>query len=379
MILLSIIIPTYNSDIYLNTCLKSIETNIKDLSNIEVIIIDDNSKYTNNKLDLINHWKTKFSCRLIINEYNLGPGVSREKGLQTAVGKFIQFMDDDDIYINDPLSCCDESFDIISTKTYFNNRLVNPEYMCAALHGIIYNKDYLDSLNVHFAPIAFGCEDSLFRAASFMLTSKIKIIDDFQFYKHIDNTNSSFGKVKRYDYNNWNTSAVQEDIEWSILFFKYYSNLLINKCSSINLKYYSEWLHSMYWDFTSLAKDNSNILINYYFVSLAAILKIMTSDKIKDNVIINYNEQLSDEVKEIFIFTDKCLRIKYNYLFIKKLKCKQFEFLDKSQILNYTDTDIIICDYMSSIELITNFYYKYSIVRLNRISEFREEIENLFK
>lgn len=92
--LLSIIIPTYNSEKYICSCLNSIlESNY---TNIEVIIIDDSS--TDSTVDLINNLfiKKNSKVKLFTNKENRGPGFCRRNGINLSNGKFIAFVDSDD-------------------------------------------------------------------------------------------------------------------------------------------------------------------------------------------------------------------------------------------------------------------------------------------
>lgn len=110
--LVSIIVPVYNVEQYITTCLDSIFN--QNYSNLELIIIDDCS--TDNTINLIKNYiqsKNHFSTHIISNETNKGPGTSRNIGVQHANGDFICFVDGDDVldpyfiknlvkYLNDP-------------------------------------------------------------------------------------------------------------------------------------------------------------------------------------------------------------------------------------------------------------------------------------
>ena len=93
--LLSLIIPVYNSEKYIIKCLNSIIPYMND--NTELIIIDDCSK--DDSLKLINNYITKSKNKniaLLKNKSNIGAGLSRNKGLKIATGKYIGFIDSDD-------------------------------------------------------------------------------------------------------------------------------------------------------------------------------------------------------------------------------------------------------------------------------------------
>jgi len=93
---ISIIIPVYNSKNHLQLCLNSIIN--QTLSNIEIICINDGS--TDNSLEILNEYKIKDNRIKIIDQKNQGSGISRNIGIKNSKGKFIAFMDSDDLYPN---------------------------------------------------------------------------------------------------------------------------------------------------------------------------------------------------------------------------------------------------------------------------------------
>lgn len=90
--LVSIILPVYNVEQYLDRCLKSI---IKQTyKNIEIIIIIDGSTDSSYKIAL--RWSEMDSRIQVIYQENAGSGPARNNGLDHAHGKFIMFVDPDD-------------------------------------------------------------------------------------------------------------------------------------------------------------------------------------------------------------------------------------------------------------------------------------------
>ena len=93
MVKVSVIIPVFNVEKYLKECIESISN--QSLEDIEIICIDDGS--TDNSLNILNDYADD-DCRFkIILQDNLGPGAARNKGISIAEGKYIYFMDSDDI------------------------------------------------------------------------------------------------------------------------------------------------------------------------------------------------------------------------------------------------------------------------------------------
>ena len=90
--LISIIVPVYNSELYINRCLDSLLK--QTYKNIEIIIVDDGSK--DNSLQLIKGYANKDSRIKVYTQSNQGPSVARNTGLDNSTGKYIMFVDADD-------------------------------------------------------------------------------------------------------------------------------------------------------------------------------------------------------------------------------------------------------------------------------------------
>lgn len=103
MIKISIIIPVYNVEKYIQRCLKSVMIQNANVANIECIIIDDKS--TDKSFEIIsktiNEYDGAIKFLLLRNECNLGVSISRNKGMESATGDFILFLDSDDYFTAD--------------------------------------------------------------------------------------------------------------------------------------------------------------------------------------------------------------------------------------------------------------------------------------
>lgn len=97
---MSIITPTYNSELYIEDTIKSVIN--QTYKNWEMVIIDDNS--TDNTVEIINKYISKEArIRLFHNSKNGGVSKARNKGLDLANGKYIAFLDSDDLWNKDKL------------------------------------------------------------------------------------------------------------------------------------------------------------------------------------------------------------------------------------------------------------------------------------
>lgn len=96
--IISIITANFNCETFLKQTINSVLS--QTYSYWELIIIDDNS--TDNSINIIESFcKEDNRIQLIKNTENLGPAKTRNKGLEIAKGRYICFLDSDDIWYKD--------------------------------------------------------------------------------------------------------------------------------------------------------------------------------------------------------------------------------------------------------------------------------------
>lgn len=93
--LISVIVPIYNVEKYLDKCIESIVK--QSYTNLEIILINDGS--TDNCLKKCEEWNKKDERIIVINKENGGLSSARNAGLDVCKGNYIVFVDSDD-YIN---------------------------------------------------------------------------------------------------------------------------------------------------------------------------------------------------------------------------------------------------------------------------------------
>lgn len=89
---ISLIIPVYNGEKYIEECLDSVLN--QSMSNIEIIVVNDGS--TDNSLSILKDYKKSNEQIKIINKENAGASEARRDGVKHATGKYICFLDNDD-------------------------------------------------------------------------------------------------------------------------------------------------------------------------------------------------------------------------------------------------------------------------------------------
>lgn len=111
MDLVSIILPVYNGEKYIEKCIKSLEK--QTYKNIEIIFVDDGS--TDKTKDIINNYQNQYKNIKYFYQKNNRQGAARNKGLKHASGKYICFIDSDDFVDKNMVK---EMHDYIITKDY---------------------------------------------------------------------------------------------------------------------------------------------------------------------------------------------------------------------------------------------------------------------
>lgn len=234
--LVSIIVPVYNCEKYMEVCIDSIL--IQSYYNIEVIIIDDGS--TDNTYKIIKEYINKDKRIKYFKQENSGPSVARNRGIEKANGEYLIFIDSDDfiekIYVeklvneikgkNFDIVCCgyiDKSkYGIVKLNDFWINKyeLNKQEFLSCVCKGIggvlwskIFRKDIIIENKIRMNPKIFMSEDLIFILEYCKYINRIGVINECL-----------------YHYNRLNYSSISSNID-----INYLENyvLLINKISEL--------------------------------------------------------------------------------------------------------------------------------------------------
>lgn len=116
--LISVILPIYNVELYLNECIESVIG--QSYKNLEIILVDDGS--TDQSPYICDEYAKIDSRIKVIHKENGGLSDARNVGIQTSSGSYIALVDSDDLiardFIKDLYTCCKESNSMIATCLY---------------------------------------------------------------------------------------------------------------------------------------------------------------------------------------------------------------------------------------------------------------------
>ena len=89
---ISIIVPIFNGELYLEECLNSLVN--QTFNDIEIICVNDGS--TDNSMKILEDFQKKDSRIEIISQPNQGVSIARNNGVNQANGEYVLFVDSDD-------------------------------------------------------------------------------------------------------------------------------------------------------------------------------------------------------------------------------------------------------------------------------------------
>ncbi len=123
--MVSVIIPVYNSEKWIRKCIESVTS--QSLRDLEIICINDGS--TDGSADIIREYSRGDDRIILIDQENKGVSEARNAGLNTATGKYLAFVDSDDILEPEAIETLyrrmeERSLDLLSfnTRAFSNYR-----------------------------------------------------------------------------------------------------------------------------------------------------------------------------------------------------------------------------------------------------------------
>lgn len=206
---ISVIVPVYNTEQYLEKCLGSLIA--QTLADIEIICVNDGS--TDNSGAVLQNFAKKDARIIVINQENLGQSAARNTGIDAAKGEFIGFLDADDwcdlnmfeklyqnaIRYDSDISMCsitvfdEKSDEYLAHDPYmsldvfprnFENTVFSAHEIydfifriCVVPWNKIYKREFLRKNNIRF-PLNLNYEDNVFCLECLLSSDKTSIVKE---------------------------------------------------------------------------------------------------------------------------------------------------------------------------------------------------------
>lgn len=346
MPLLSIIVPIYNSEMYLKKCLTSICK--QTYYNLEIILVDDGSN--DNSLKICNSFAERDKRIKVISQSNCGASAARNTGLSVATGEYVTFVDSDDwlelIYVEVCLSqLLDDDADVIccALSEYRNGHFLRTQKGFLYEHHIFEKEEFSSIIEK-----MFSCHGDDGWTALNITGSVCKIYKKNKLY------NSSFNTSLKY----------AEDLCFFLQVIQQ-----VDRISFVCRSYYNRLIHQ-----NSVSNSYSN---NHYRQALNFIWYVWNNYAFenvqKQRRLFNLLEQ------EVYL---SCVRSYVGYIpkkGLKRIKRKQLEF--SKHLPMEIDWKITKEDYVTIFFVTHNWFWLYRIYKgcYNILKMFFERVREVNK
>jgi len=180
--LISVIIPTYNRGWIIKEAIDSVLS--QDYRDFELIIVDDGS--TDNTLEILNSYQDDIT---VLRQNNHGVSAARNRGIMAASGRFVAFLDSDDLWLPQKLSSQVDYFNlnpdaiICQTEEIWIRKSVrvNPKKRHKKPRGMIFEQSLALCL---VSPSAVMIRRSLFDEVGFF-DEKLPVCEDYDLWLRI--------------------------------------------------------------------------------------------------------------------------------------------------------------------------------------------------
>ena len=231
---ISIIIPIYNSEDFIEECLNSLLN--QTFKNFEIICVNDGSK--DNTLKILEEFEKKDERIHIITQNNLGAGIARNVGMKISKGEYLIFLDSDDIFNETMLEelyakikgnnleiviCNSKNFYTFNNKKYYYDKIysfsdeqliiLNKTFSSLDIKKDFFNlfiwwpwdkifkKKYIENLGIEFQNLK-STNDLFFICSAVISSNKITFLDKV-FINHRVNIKTSIENSREKSWDNF--------------------------------------------------------------------------------------------------------------------------------------------------------------------------------
>lgn len=347
----SIIIPVYNAGSYLEQCINSvINQNVNFLENVQLILVDDGS--SDDSLEILENFKKEYPNNItVLSQGHQGSAVVRNIGLKHVTGKYVNFLDSDDVLSDNTLEEVfkffdehdeinivsipiryfgkEECDDALNDKFQLNKNIITlneyPNYPQIALSSTFIRNDVIKTVEASFEEDMECSEDTLFVNRILLNEEEIGLIHAALYYHR-----------KRFDFSS-QKDLLDLNQDFFIKYVKTYSEKLVDLLE----KNQAPFIHYLVvyeiskiierFDKHSFDNENSSIIKNEIINILKHVNpESISSNKYLENSLISFlfylknDEKLPEYDDSLILKTDDCIidDLNEHEMFITNLEIK---------------------------------------------------------
>ena len=316
LVKVSIIIPVYNAEKYLEKSINSIIN--QSLKDIEIICINDGS--TDNSLNILEDFSNRYNFIKIFSQENKGPAEARNFALKHTKGEYIAYLDADDFFIDDNSleilynKAKENNFNIVSANLKIlqpdgelvenlNLNLIKQEQTIPSEeYGIpwsfyknIFKRSFLIDNDIYFPDYRWG-EDPVFLAKVLTKTDKILTVPiDFYGFRDVDydglNKINTPQKVSDYINHFKDVFDILREVNYKVMFYKYFKRLT----EFLDLKFNDEIKELI----KSIFKDDS--LLDVILPKISILIPVYNVEKFLEEALQSLLSQTFQEIELICV------------------------------------------------------------------------------
>jgi len=319
--LISVIIPVYNIEAYINKCVESVVN--QTYKNLEIILVDDGS--TDNCPEMCEEWAEKDNRIKVVHKQNGGLSSARNAGMDNMHGEYVVFIDGDDYIENNMIdvmyanimkdnydicvcnySFVDKNYHFISSSNYKNAVLTDEQIMLEFLKTSLFNPWYawnklykcsiIKKYNFRYDEAIKWGEDYPFNYMYFKVIDKMISIDD-ALYNYLTEREGSITytitseQINRWKFHKQIVFSEKNNQNNYVIAFTQYASILANIAREI-------------------VRTNNKAFMNKQFKEIVNEIKINYNDFMK---LENLNKSVRFEIKLIH-FSPVLFKILYRLL-----------------------------------------------------------------
>lgn len=322
---LTIVIPTFNMEKYLNRCLDSLIIDREIMYFLEVIVVNDGS--TDSSSTIAHSYETKYPETFrVIDKTNGHYGSCVNRGIQEATGKYIKVLDADDWFNSSELEKYIlqlnllEDVDAVFTNWTLHDDLNKTNKTSKKPQYPINKKTYINSLNLEFQPNYFYCLygitycTKLLRDINYNQTEGICYTDtEYTYYPMMHAESVAFIDVNLYQY-----------------FIGREGQSVDPQIVQKNISHYYKILQRALSEYTPITSETKRAIQEHFFKTICSSFYFLCLTFDSSNNTKKYNlKEIDYQLKNTSINIYKSLNsVKYSkvpYIFIWRLFKLRFE------------------------------------------------------